>query len=386
MEYKDLQKPLSISDVDFRVQSINNGGYATILAYKDARVDMNRLDEVLGAEYWQRDAKIVNRVLFVGVVIYNEKINQWIWKWDAGTKSNTEADKGQASDAFKRACFNLGIGRELYSYPIISIKLNADEITEKNGKKYASWGFKLKEWKWLSQFGDDGELSFLAAKDTNGVVRFKYGVYDKDREEEETTAGGAPEPVPVDVEPPVIVEGDDSNVEGFLKKKSTTEEASTDVKIDETPEGIAKNMVKNEEVDEKRAALLEKYKDMFGKTARSNIKTETLETKINDEAVRLVDAENAAATEPDPYAETESPAPIEEAEVVIEEAIPEVEVDLGMFGGLMSEDAKKIAAFTGDRSKFIEWAVATYKSWSGKVPAEHIAEFQKACNAHASTL
>ena len=50
MGYKDLQKPLEIKDIDFRVQSINNGGYATILAYKDARVDMRRLDEALGIE------------------------------------------------------------------------------------------------------------------------------------------------------------------------------------------------------------------------------------------------------------------------------------------------------------------------------------------------
>ena len=64
MNLKDLQKPLEIKDIDFRIQSINKGKYATILAYKDARVDMNRLDEVCGSENWQRDHKEVNGVVY----------------------------------------------------------------------------------------------------------------------------------------------------------------------------------------------------------------------------------------------------------------------------------------------------------------------------------
>jgi len=114
---------------------------------------------------------------------------------------------------------------------------------------------------------------------------------------------------------------------------------------------------------------------MFNKAPRANTKTETLETKINDEAVRLVEAENAEVESIDVN-----------ASVDIEEAIPKVEVRPGMFGGLMADDADKIAAFEGSRSDFIAWAVTTFKSWTGKVPEEHIKEFQEACNSHAGKL
>tara|TARA_R110002020_G_scaffold58337_6_gene159858 strand:- start:7028 stop:7570 length:543 start_codon:yes stop_codon:yes gene_type:complete len=174
MNYKELSRPLSISDVDFRIQSINRGGYATILAYKDARVDMNRLDEVVGVGYWKRDYKVIDGRLYCGVAVYNEKIGDWIWKWDVGTESMTEKEKGQASDAFKRACFNLGIGRELYDYPLIQIKLNQDEFTTDGGRPKQTYGLKMREWKWYAEF-DKERLSFLACKDHNGKLRFKWG-------------------------------------------------------------------------------------------------------------------------------------------------------------------------------------------------------------------
>ena len=178
MNLKDLQKPLEIKDIDFRIQSINKGKYATILAYKDARVDMNRLDEVCGSENWQRDHKEVNGVVYGGIGICTDLQKQWIWKWDAGSESQAEKEKGQASDSFKRAGFNWGIGRELYDYPIISIKLHDNEVTEYNGKFRASFGLKLKDWKWILQF-EDGKLSFIACQDTNEKTRFTWGEFKK---------------------------------------------------------------------------------------------------------------------------------------------------------------------------------------------------------------
>jgi len=172
MELKELQKPLSVDQIEFRVQSINNGGYATILAYKDARADMQRLDDVCGALGWKREHSRDNKNCTVS--IHNEKNNQWVGKEDTGTESNAEAQKGLASDSFKRACFNWGIGRELYDYPVISIKLNNNEINEKNGKKYASWNFKLKEWRWYSEF-EGSKITFLAAQDANNKTRFAWG-------------------------------------------------------------------------------------------------------------------------------------------------------------------------------------------------------------------
>lgn len=173
----NINTPLEINEIDFRVQSINKAGYATILAYKDARVDMNRLDAVYGVGYWQKKYEVINDNLFCSVGIWNKDLNQWVWVQDVGTESNTEKEKGQASDAFKRACFNLGIGRELYDYPIIQIKLEPTEFDSTLGK--ATYNFKLKEWTWGSQFDENGKLNALACKDQNGKVRFIWGTFRK---------------------------------------------------------------------------------------------------------------------------------------------------------------------------------------------------------------
>ena len=172
---EDLKKPLPIDSIDFRVQSINKGGYATILAYKDARVDMQRLDEVVGALNWKREHTRDNANCIVS--IYNEDTKQWISKEDTGTESNTERAKGLASDSFKRSCFNWGIGRELYDYPIMQIKLRADEVDLKGDKAKATWNLKIKEWKWISEFDSDGKLGGLACQDDKGTLRFKYGKF-----------------------------------------------------------------------------------------------------------------------------------------------------------------------------------------------------------------
>lgn len=172
MNLKDLSKPLTIDQIDFRVQSINKGGYATILAYKDARVDMQRLDDVVGPLGWMREH--INNNHNCKVSVWNEKTCQWVSKEDTGTESNTEAQKGLASDSFKRACFNWGIGRELYDYPVIQVKLKPEEFAVDGNRAKATWKLKLKEWVWYSEL-DDGQLSFLAAKDDSEGLRYKWG-------------------------------------------------------------------------------------------------------------------------------------------------------------------------------------------------------------------
>lgn len=172
MDLKELSKPLAINQIDFRVQSINKGGYATILAYKDARVDMQRLDEVCGPLNWKREHCRENHNCIVS--IWDAEKNQWVSKEDTGTESYSDAQKGLASDSFKRACFNWGIGRELYDYPVISVKLRDDEWQLDNGKPRATWGLKLREWEWYAEF-EGNQLSFLACKDDQGKVRWKHG-------------------------------------------------------------------------------------------------------------------------------------------------------------------------------------------------------------------
>lgn len=124
-------RTLRQDEIDVRVGTIGDG-YATLLLYKDARVDMNILDETVGAMHWQRDHKELKGNLYGGVGIYDERLGQWIWKWDCGVESNTEKEKGEASDSFKRACANAGIGRELYNSP--RIKVNCP--TEPDGKRF----------------------------------------------------------------------------------------------------------------------------------------------------------------------------------------------------------------------------------------------------------
>ena len=176
MELKNLSKPLAIQDIDFRVQSINKGGYATILAYKDARVDIKRLNEVCGVLGWQREHTRDNRNCIIS--IWDKENKQWVSKEDTGTESMADSQKGLASDSFKRACFNLGIGIELYDYPIIQIKLNPNEFKIENQKVKQTWDLKLKEWKWVSEFNGN-KLVGLACKDQNDKVRFVYGKFEK---------------------------------------------------------------------------------------------------------------------------------------------------------------------------------------------------------------
>ena len=172
MNLEDLAKPLSIDQIEFRVQSINKGGYATILAYKDARVDMQRLDDVCTPLGWKREHLNNNANCIVSV--WNDKAGMWVPKEDTGTQSNTEAQKGLASDSFKRACFNWGIGRELYDYPLIQVKLNQNEFKLENNKAKATWDLKLKDWVWYSEF-KEGKITFLAAKDNKDQLRFTWG-------------------------------------------------------------------------------------------------------------------------------------------------------------------------------------------------------------------
>lgn len=109
-------RTLKPSEIEVRVGS---GG--TLLLYKDARVDMALLDEVVGAGKWQREHKILGDDIYCKVSIYNDEIGCWVGVEDAGSSGNIEVEKTKASDSFKRACVNLGIGRELYTAPKITI-------------------------------------------------------------------------------------------------------------------------------------------------------------------------------------------------------------------------------------------------------------------------
>lgn len=131
---------LKADEIECRTASIKEKGLSLLL-YKDARVDQNILDETVGSMSWQRKHEVINGNLFCSVGIHCKELDEWIWKQDVGVESYTEKEKGQASDAFKRACFNWGIGRELYTAPFIWISAG-NYIVNKEGKCYDK--FKVK--------------------------------------------------------------------------------------------------------------------------------------------------------------------------------------------------------------------------------------------------
>lgn len=147
--------------------------FASLLLYKDARVDQRLLDETFGPMNWQRSHEIIDGRLYCTVSIWDAEKKVWVSKQDVGTESNTEKEKGQASDSFKRACFNWGIGRELYTAPNIYVQLGEGEFKEStyNGKttQQMTQSFYVD----LIEYDDDGNIIGLIINDKKGNIRFK---------------------------------------------------------------------------------------------------------------------------------------------------------------------------------------------------------------------
>lgn len=129
MEFRDLNK----NDIECRIATVKSNGISLLL-YKNARVDMAILDETVGVFGWQREHKELKGNIYCGISILNPTNNLWVTKWDCGKESYSESEKGEASDSFKRAGFNWGIGRELYTAPYIWIEGKFCEIKD-SGRK-----------------------------------------------------------------------------------------------------------------------------------------------------------------------------------------------------------------------------------------------------------
>lgn len=153
-------RTLNANEIECRVATINQNGLSLLL-YKDARVDQNILDETVGCMNWQRSHTRDNANCIVS--IWDEKKQQWVSKEDTGTESYTEKEKGLASDSFKRACFNWGIGRELYSAPFIWIKAeDANIVTGNNGKRQCYDNFSVEQ----IIYDDNKNIVALSIKNT----------------------------------------------------------------------------------------------------------------------------------------------------------------------------------------------------------------------------
>lgn len=164
---------LTKDEIECRVGTINEKGL-TLLIYKDARADMKILDEVAGEDKWQRKHYELKGHIYCSVgVKYGD---EWVWKDDVGTESNTEGTKGESSDSFKRACFNWGIGRELYSAPFIWISRDKyDGFINKNGKHATYDKFSVEKIKY-----DEKTKEIIGLAITNEKTRKVVFVWQKE--------------------------------------------------------------------------------------------------------------------------------------------------------------------------------------------------------------
>ena len=166
MEFRKLRP----EEIDLRVGTLvctDTVKGVSLLCYKDARVDMQILDETVGPENWQREHYECKGNLFCRVGIKCD--GEWVWKADCGTESQTEREKGESSDSFKRACVCWGIGRELYTSPFIWIPLSAEYFSQGRLTKKAQReinGFYVSE----IDYTEKGEVKKLVIMDKNGNV------------------------------------------------------------------------------------------------------------------------------------------------------------------------------------------------------------------------
>ena len=161
-------RPLRADEVELRVSTCNANGFSLLL-YKDARCDQNILDETVGAMNWMRHHSRENANCIVS--IWDDEKKQWIEKEDTGTESFTEKEKGLASDSFKRACFNWGIGRELYTAPFIWIDGN---VRQNDKGKYVPKENYDRKLRITELETENGSIVKLIIKDKNNRVVFNY--------------------------------------------------------------------------------------------------------------------------------------------------------------------------------------------------------------------
>lgn len=181
---------LRADEIELRVGTCSSKGFSLLL-YKDARCDMNILDEVYPGK-WQREHKELKGNIYCGVGIWSDELKEWMWKWDCGAESFTEAAKGEASDSFKRACVNVGIGRELYSAEFIWISGHTEK---KEPKGYKTDGYE--RGMYVSEITyeeteSQRTIKTLVIKDANHKVAYSFGkadVHTKQTTDKKETTG-----------------------------------------------------------------------------------------------------------------------------------------------------------------------------------------------------
>ena len=166
---KELQQPLKKEDIEFRIGASGKNSWFTLLAYKTARTDTKRLNEVFGLHWKNRFFYDDKGILCCGISIYDEETKNWVERIDVGTESLTEKEKGSYSDAFKRAGFKFGIGEELYNFPFIFIE-KWDNYDNKGRPKFLKNNVKIEEY----ELDENKRIKRLVLKYNNKTF-FSYG-------------------------------------------------------------------------------------------------------------------------------------------------------------------------------------------------------------------
>jgi len=154
---------LKAEEIECRVSVINEKGLSLLL-YKDARVDQKILDETFGMFGWKRSHQSIEGNLYCTVAVYHKETGEWVSKQDVGTTGYAEKEKSQASDSFKRACFNWGIGRELYTAPFIWIQGDLANIQRRGDRLYCNDHFKVAS----IAYNDEREINSLVIVNSKG--------------------------------------------------------------------------------------------------------------------------------------------------------------------------------------------------------------------------
>ena len=177
-------RTLKAAEIDCRISTVSQKGISLLL-YKDARVDQNILDETVGPMNWQRSHSRDNANCTVS--LWDDEKQQWISKEDTGTESNTEKEKGLASDSFKPACYIIivpviGIFLRKKCSPFIWIAVGDCKVvdsgrTDKYGKPVFTCYDKFK----VSRIGYDTDRNIidLVIVDKKGKAVFSISRVDE---------------------------------------------------------------------------------------------------------------------------------------------------------------------------------------------------------------
>ena len=162
---------LKADEIECKVSMVKEKGIQLLL-YKTARTDMDILDEVFGVFNWKCRYEEIKGNMYCTISIYDENKKEWVDKQDCGVESAFgDKEKGEASDAFKRAGFKVGIGRELYTSPFIWVGADKCKINSNNGKYTCSDTFKVFE----IAYNDNREIETLIIVNARNEVVYEYG-------------------------------------------------------------------------------------------------------------------------------------------------------------------------------------------------------------------